>query len=211
MSRRLVPGFTNLYIDEAGALFAGTAADYSAFSPSGSLTMAGHARVARHWYVPAGAFVKQGAADPDQGWEGLYETQDFAAAIEQSLYYDINVPYRWADATDIHAHVFWLHDANAADAAKFVRWGVAYKSVAAGEALVGAGVSITQDQANLDASQGLLLLTSFVAPIPAAALAAHGQLGIRFYRDATADDMPGDARLIEVHFEFIMDKLGKPA
>ena len=174
------------------------------------LTMTGGGRIYRHYYVPAGAFRKQGAADPDQGWEGLYETQDFDAAAEQSLYWNVNLPYRWDSDADFNVHIFWLHDANAADANKYVRWGVEYKSVAAGEAVAGVGATIHKNQAGLNTTQGLLILTNFTEAIANAALATHDQLGIRFFRDATVDDMPGDARIIEVHFEFIMDKLGEP-
>ena len=208
MSRKLIPGFTNLYVDGSGALFIGAEGDYSTFCPCGSLSMVGNARVYRHLVVPAGAFVKQGVADPDQGWEGLYETQDFDDAIEQSLYYDVNIPYRWSAGTDITVHVLWLHDTNAADAGKFVRWGVEYRSCAEGEAWAGGDGSVTADQAGLNANQGLRINTD-IPVIPAADLAIHDQLGFRFYRDATNDDYVGDARLVEVHLEFVMERLGE--
>ena len=209
MSRKLIPGFTNLYIDEAGALFIGAEGDYSTFCPCGYLSMVGNARIYRHYYVGAPTFTKLGNVDPDFSWEGLYNTADFDAAAMQELYWTFNIPYRWSVGTDVFVHVFWLHDANAADAGKFVRWGVEYKCTAVGEALVGGDGSATQDQADLNTDAGLLIQTDFGVVIPAAQLATHDQIGLRFYRDATQDDMPGDARMVAVHFEFVMDKLGE--
>ena len=209
MSRKLIPGFTNLYVDGAGALFVGAEGDYSTFDPCGHLTMVGNARIYRHFEIHAPSFTKLGNVDPDFSWEGLYRTADFDAAAMQELYYTVNIPHRWSVGTDISCHVYWLHDANAADAAKFVRWGVEYKCTAIGEALVGGDGSVTQPQADLNTNAGLLIETNFGVVIPAAQLAVHDQIGIRFYRDATTDDMPGDARMIAVHFEFTMDKLGE--
>jgi len=172
--------------------------------------MTGNARVYRHFHVPSSSFVKQGNQDPDFSFEGLFSTADFDDTAMQELYYTLNVPYRWSVGTDVIAHIFWLHDANAADAAKFVRWGIEYRCCAAGEAVAGGDGNNTVDQASLNANQGLLISTNFGTAIPAADMAAHDQVGVRFYRDATNDDYVGDARLVAIHFEFVKDKLGQP-
>ena len=39
---------------------------------------------------------------------------------------------------------------------------------------------------------------------------AHDVTGLRFYRDVSGDTLDTDAKMIQVHVEFIQDKLGEP-
>ncbi|GAI82964.1 unnamed protein product, partial [marine sediment metagenome] len=87
-------------------------------------------------------------------------------------------------------HFFWLVDANAPDAAKFVRWGFQYKATAVGEAVAGVGTSVTQDIANLHAAKytaGTMIETTMTTKLLGSALTVHDQMALRFYRDGDAD------------------------
>lgn len=189
----------------------GGATNYAAFASGGELTLFGTARVTRHLDLDAADLVGPAATLPADGIEGIYVTRDFSKTSEQSLYYKMNVPWRWEDATDVTVVLFWLISTSAADAAKFVRWGVQYKSTATSEAVAGIGTSFTQDVASLDAvnhTAGTLIATTFTTKILGSALAAHDQMAVRFYRDATNDDFGQIARLVMVHIELTHNKLG---
>ena len=191
----------------------GGTTNYANFAADGELTLFGTARVNRHVDLPAAVLTGPAATLPALDIEGVFVTYDFSKTTEQSLYYTHNVPCRWALTTDVEVHFFWLLDANAADAAKFVRWGVQYKPIADGEAVAGAGTTFTQDVASLDVGNytaGTLIETTLTTKILGSALAVHDQVGMRFYRDSTNDDYNNDARLVMVHLEFLMDKLGQP-
>lgn len=213
-------GTDHTYIDQdlqtsaaptfAGLAQVGDAVNKFTVAADGELALAGTARVHRHHYVHAEMFKKVvGGSPPGDSLEGMFGTLDFDDAAMEQVYATLNIPYRWAVGTDIEAHAVWLIDANAADAGKFVRWGIEYRAVAIGEAVAGATVSITEDQAGLNNIQGKRIDTVFGTKILGTNLATHDQLGLRAYRDATNDDYPDDARLIGLHVIFTMDKLGK--
>lgn len=173
------------------------------------ITLGTGAKINRHVDLNAPSFEKPAANYPGSTFEGIFATRDFDKTTQQSMYFTINIPHRWKSASDIVAHIFWVHDTNAADAAKFVRWGLEYKAIKAGEAVTGAGTSITKDQASLNATEGKLINTIFTTKILGSNLETHDQLAIRVYRDAANDDLNMDARIIMVHLEFQMDKLGE--
>ena len=175
----------------------------------GAVTLVGTARVERHTPLGAGRLVKHGNNDPTLNDEGLYTTEDFAAAATQELFYEKNVPYRWDDTTDMEVEIFWMLDANEANDALFVRWGISYKSTEVGEAVTGAGTSFTQDTNTLSAVAGILLHTTMTTKMLVANMDYHEALAIRVYRDGPNDDAVGAARLIAVRVHFIMNKFGQ--
>ena len=199
---------TDAEVNAATASFGG-AVNYSAFSAAGILTMAAGARVNRHLPLGAGRFIKHGNNDPTLNDEGLYTTEDFAAAPVQELFYEKNVPYRWDDTTDMVVEIYWMLDGNEVNDALFVRWGISYKSTAVGEAVAGVGTSFTTDTNTLSAVAGTLLRTVMTTKMLVANMDYHECLAIRVYRDGPGDDAVGDARLIAVRIEFVMDKIGK--
>lgn len=195
---------------ETGIIQVGDGADYLELAADGGLTLHGTARVKRHISIVAARWVKHGFVDPDTGTEGVFTTVDFDKAAAESVHYVVNVPYRWALAADITAHVLWLHDAAALNAARFVRWGIEYIPIAAGETVAGSTVTVYQNSVGgHDADEGKKITTTFSTAIPGSGLAVHDSLGIRFFRDAINDDLNMDARMLEVHFEFTMDRLGE--
>ena len=186
----------------------GSDTDYTDFDENGFLTIVGNARINRHHYIPSESFKKPAANYPDDGFEGACHTLDFDKTTEQSAYYTINIPYRQDMTTDMHVHVFWLHDTNQANADIFARFGFEYRSVAEGEAVAGANTTISQDSAGHNTDQGKLILTTFATKILAANIATHDQLSFRFYRDV-ADDFTEDVRVVGIHIVCIMNKLGE--
>jgi len=205
--------YIGIHIDDDGIVRIGDGVtNYTQFDVDGEITLAGTARVQRHHPLGVGVLVKHGANDPTLDNEGLYTTQDYQAGAIQELFYEKNVPWRNVDGGDKTVELFWFMDGNAATAAKFVRWGVQYKSTAVGEAVAGVGTSFTQDVASLDAANytaGTLIRTELTTKILGADLTAHDCLAIRIYRDGVADDCADEARLVAVRAEFLMDSLGK--
>ena len=106
--------------------------------------------------------------------------------------------------SEIAIHVDWCYTGGA-DAGT-VCWGVEYKNITSGEALVGGTTTTTKVSAGGHTS-GQLVRTVFDTGITGAV--AHDVLGVRLYRDVSADTMAADAELVQVHFEFLMDKLGE--
>ena len=186
----------------------GSSTSYTEFGAGGLLTMIGNARINRHHYIISEHFKKPAANFPDDGWEGVYYTSDFDKTTEQSVYYTINIPYRQDSSTDMHVHMFWLHDTNQANADIFARFGFEYHSVAEGEAVAGGSTTITHDSAGHNTDQGKLILTTFTTKILAANIATHDQLAFRFYRDV-ADNFTEDVRVVAIHIGFTMNKLGE--
>lgn len=163
--------------------------------------------VQRHLILDAKRFKLPAANYPAESFEGLYYTLNFDKDTDESANCQEHVPFRWAHETDIEIEIDWLHDS--VDAGVVV-WGIEYKSIKAGEAVTGAGTTITQASIGSHTA-GQLVRTKFTDKILGSALEEDDILGIRFYRDAdnAADTLAEDARAINVHFVFIMDKIGK--
>lgn len=171
------------------------------------ISLLGKGRVERHWIMDPQRFKMPAANFPSPGFEGLFYTLDFDKNVEESAYCQEHVPYRWDSTTDISIEFTWLHDN--VDAGKVV-WGIEYKSIKEGEAVAGAGT------ANWVASlgnhpAGQEVRTAIAAAILSANMESDDDMAIRVYRKvAHADDtLNEDARLINVHFHFTMNKLGK--
>jgi len=144
---------------------------------------------------------------PSETFEGLYYTLDFDASTEESVYAQEIIPFRWAVGTDMEVEINWFHDTT--DNGKVV-WGVEYKAIKEGEAITGSGTTITQVSAgNHPADE--LISTTFEDKILGSNLEQGDLFAVRVFRDAdNANDTLGeDARLLQVHFHFTIDKLGK--
>jgi len=185
--------------------------NYLAVSAVGIITLHGTARVTRHLDLDGASLTGPAATIPVANSEGDFFTWDFSKTAKKSVFYTMNVPHRWAEATDMEVHIFWFGDTNAANSALFVRWGFEYKGIVAGEAVTGAGTNYTQDVDELDAGNytaGDLIETIMTTKILEGALETHDQLGIEFFRDGANDDYDDEARLIAVHILYTQDKLG---
>lgn len=199
---------TDLWIDSdvvgTGSLKIGDATNYTQIKPDGELNLHGTARVIRHLRVGAASWDK-GAAAPTAGFEGVFSTLDFDAVLDDEAHYTIIVPHRWDTTIDIEFAVDWFYDGGQDNGT--VCWALEYKAIKAGEAVTGAGTTITKVSAGTHTT-GQMVRTTFTTKILAANLEAGDTLGFRLYRDVSADTLATDARLINTHFHFTMNKLG---
>lgn len=194
------------------ALSIGDATNKAEIKADGEINLHGTARVNRHLLIDPKRFKMPAANFPGESFEDLFYTLDFDDSAEESANCQEHIPWRWDSTTDIEVIIDWLHDANAATDALKVLWGVEYKSITAGEAVAGAGTEITQLSAgNHNVDEGLLVRTTFTAKILGSNLAYGDVLGMRVFRKAAdgTDTLVGDARLVNVHFHFVMNKLGE--
>jgi|GEM_PF-4351667 len=165
------------------------------------------ARVERHLILDPKRFQMPAANFPGESFKGLYYTMNFDKTTEESTYCQEHVPYRWDVATDIEVMVAWLHDN--ADAGAVV-WGIEYKAIKAGEAIAGAGTTITQASVGTHAA-GVEVRTAFLLKILHTNLEQDDDLAIRFFRKAAdaGDTLNEDARAINVHITFTQYLRGK--
>ena len=168
------------------------------------VTLGSGSQVERHLRVGAGSW-NHGAAAPTLGFDGLWVYVAFDATTDDESHYTLIVPSRWDTSTDIEFAVDWYYTGGA-DAGT-VAWALEYKSIEAGEVVTGAGTTITQVSAGSHTS-GQMVRTTFTTKILATNLAEHDTIGLRLYRDVSADTLATDARLLNTHFHFTMNKLG---
>ena len=190
-----------------GKLHVGGNPNYLKVAADGELTLIGTARVKRHYLIDPSRFKMPAANFPGESFEGISYTLDFDEGVEESAYCQEHIPFRWAAGTDIEVVVDWMH--TGADAGTVV-WGIEYKSIEPGETFAIPYITITQTTAAGTAAN-VLLRTTFTTKIIAGNLAAEDLIAMRFYRKAgdVADTLAEDARVVNVHFHFIQDKLGQ--
>jgi len=179
--------------------------NYTEIKSDGKINLHGTARVTRHLRVGAASW-NHGVAAPAAGFEGVFPTLDFDAASDDECHFVLIVPHRWDSTIDVEFVVDWFYEG--AQDNGTVCWGLEYKSIKAGEAVTGAGTTITKVSAGTHTS-GQLVRTIFTTKILASNLECCDSIGFRFYRDVSADTLAVDGRLINTHFHFTQDKLGK--
>lgn len=179
--------------------------NYLSLATDGELSLTGTARVTRHLRVGAGNW-KPGAAAPTAAFDGVFCTLDFDNVADDEVYYTLIVPSRWDSSVDIEFVVDWYYDG--AQDNGTVCWGLEYKGVKAGEAVTGAGTTITKTSAGTHTT-GQMVRTTFTTKILASNLEVCDTLALRLYRDVSADTLATDARLLNTHFHFTQNKLGK--
>ena len=204
MGKNIVPGHGYPRLNEDGSVDFGGSANYSRFDNNGRLTMAGSARIERHVRVTAPSW-KSGVAGPTEGFLSVWPILKFDAASDDEVHYSILIPYRFTAGSTISVVVDWCHEA-VADAGT-VCWGLEYRVIEPGETVTGATTTILGTSPGTHA-QHVLVGTPLDTGI--LGVVAHDVIGLRLYRDVSGDTLAVDADLIQVHFEFIMDKLGEP-
>jgi len=163
--------------------------------------------VTRHLVLDPKRFKLPATNYPSEAFEGLFYSLDFDASTEESSYAQEIIPFRWAVGTDIEVEIDWFHDT--ADNGKVV-WGVEYKTIKEGETVTDSGTTITQTSAG-NHTADKLINTIFDTHILGSSLEQGDLFAVRLFRDATDanDTLAEDARLLQVHFHFTTDKLGK--
>ena len=175
------------------------------FEQDGEINLAGTAKVTRHLRVGAGSW-KNGASAPSPGLWGIFPTLDFDTDSDDDAHYTLIVPHRWDGTTDIKIVVDWAHEVASVAG---VTWALEYKGIKAGEAIAGGTATLTEPSGA--SVINVMQRTVFDPCIDADLLEAEDTLALRLYRDVSdaGDTLPGDARLLNVHFHFTMDKLGE--
>lgn len=193
--------------ETSGTGHIGDATNYIGFATDGEIALHGTARVNRHWIVDAKRFKLPGLGYPGESFEGLFYTLDFDKNAQEQGFLQEHVPFRWAVGTDMTVIVDWMFDN--LDLGQVV-WGLDYMTIKAGDHIIGFPRTITQTTPP-GQSPGILIRTEFTTKISALTLETDDMLGIKFYRKAgdLSDTLNQDARLINVHFHFIQDKIGE--
>lgn len=183
------------------ALTIGDGTNYANFDTDGELTLHGTARVYRHIRVTAPSWKKGGTA-PTEGRIGIYPTWKFGNATLDEVHYSLIVPYRIAASSTINVSVDW---ATGADEAGTVCWKLDYINVAEGETIAGSTTTISKTTAGSHTT-GKLIRTALTTGITGAV--EHDDLGLKLWRDTGVDNLNTTADLIQVHFRFLLNKLG---
>ena len=170
------------------------------------LTLSGDGRVKRHIRIAAPSWRK-GTVAPADGFVGVGAAEMipvlvFDNATDDSVHYNLIVPFRMEVGSTIDVLIDWCF--SAADAGTVI-WKMEYVCLAEGEAVDTATTTISKTTAG-GHTEDTLIRTQLDTGITGAV--AHDALAVRLYRDVT-DTMTQDIKLIDVHFEFTMNKLGE--
>ena len=162
------------------------------------------APVVRHVRIAAPSWAKGGSA-PGEGFVGIFPVLQFSPILKDEAHYSILVPFRMAAGSIIEVNVDWCYTGG--NDAGTVCWKLEYKSIEAGEALVGGTTTIAATSPGGHTS-GQMVRTVLLVGITGAV--AHDVLGLRLFRESGDDTLATDAEMIQLHLMFIMDKLGLP-
>ena len=184
----------------------GSGSDYLTVNETGFLTLHGDAMVTRHVRVIAPQWVK-GAEAPTDSLVNIFPTLIFDSLHDDYAYFSLIVPWRIEEGSNITVSIDWcvLDDVDG-----YVIWALEYLSVSEYDGdsagiLIAAPEFIIQDSVE-GITGSRLIRTVFEDKIEGAI--AHDDLGLRLIRLSSEDTIEQDVHLIQVHFEFIEDKLG---
>ena len=181
----------------------GGSTNYCEIKDDGEINLHGTARVNGHVRVSARSWGK-GASAPEEGLVGVVQTLDFDAASDDEAHYTLLCPYRMAAGATINVEADWCYTGTQDNGT--VCWGVEYINLPSGSAVAGATTTITGTSPTHQ-MVNRMVRTQLDAGITG--VVAHDVIGLRLYRDVSEDTLAADARLMQVHFHFVMDKLGQ--
>lgn len=179
--------------------------NYTKVKPDGEINFHGTARVTRHLRVGAGQW-DHGASAPTEGHDGPFVYLAFDAATDDEVHYTVIVPHRWDSSKDVEFVIDWYY--TGAQDNGTVRWNLEYKAVKNGETITGGSTTIVKTTAGNHIT-GKLIRTTFTAKILAANLECCDTLALKLSRDVSEDTLAVDAKLLNTHFHFTQNKLGK--
>lgn len=187
----------------------GGTTNYAKFASDGELGLHGTARVKRHTRVGAGSWCG-GTSAPTQGCEGAFMYLEFDNSTDDEAYYVLPIPARWDDTTDIEFSLDWYYTGTQDNGT--VCWALEYKSIKDGEAITGGTTTIAQTSTGTHTT-GQMVRTTFTTKLLAANLERGDTIGLRVFRDVdggndSGDTLAANARGINTHFRFIMNRLG---
>lgn len=155
------------------------------------------------------------ANPPAEGTEDGFPTLDFDDGTDESVFIMFHLPHTYADGGQIHMHVDAFVDTAPTNPENAV-WALEYKKqshednfdFSTGTSTVNCTHPVPtgspgNDKKIQESDQLVLNTTGFIA---------HDIILMRLFRDANnpVDDFTGDVRLMHIHIEFLIDKLGEP-
>ena len=181
----------------------GDSTNYAEFKSDGELNLHGTARVRSHVRVGAHSW-KAGSTAPAEDFIGILPVFCFDKTTDDSIHYSLICPYRMVAGSTINVKVDWTYQG--AQDNGTVDWGLEYINLTTGETVDGATTTIHKETDGSHTT-GKLIRTTLSTGIIGAV--AHDVIGLRLFRDSSEDSLDTDACGIQVHFEFLMDKLGE--
>ncbi|KKK80787.1 hypothetical protein LCGC14_2820000, partial [marine sediment metagenome] len=120
----------------------GGSTNYVNIAPDGELTLVGTAMVMISIDLEPVLATRPAANPPGEGTEDNFQTHDFNASTDESVYFHLELPHDYAAAGTIHVHFDFFVDTAPASAQSVV-WGVEYKKQSIGDNFdFGAGTTI---------------------------------------------------------------------
>ncbi len=153
--------------------------------------------------IPIGAMIP-GAVPPTVGtFFGSVSVLLFAPGAMNEVYLTIQLPHRYKEGTDIEAHVHWSPTSTST---LNVKWNLDYHWKNIGAAFTGAATTISvTDPGN--GVTGEHQVAAFPT-ITGSGQTISSMLVCRLYRDATNDNYPQNAALLEFDIHFEVNTLG---
>jgi len=177
-------------------------ANYSQIADDGEVTLVGTGRIKNHIRVCAPSWTVGGTA-PTPDFVGITPVWLFDKLTDDDVHYSIIVPWRMAAGNTMAVVVDWCHT-NEGDNGT-VCWNLDYLSLATGESLVAAPASINKTTPGTHTFNTLVRTTLDTG---ITGIVAGDVLALRLWRDTSEDTLNTDACLVQVHFEFLRNKLG---
>jgi hypothetical protein len=169
--------------------------------------------------VPVFSTTRGGAKDPDiakvldngAGSQGVV-TYLFDKAVEEELYFTVQIPHTWKYGTDIKPHVHWMPVADGAAGSK-VCWGLEYSLSEHGATFQNTTIIYGDEHIPIET---LVADRHYVNSLGTISMAAVDSLSAmlicRIFRDATGtggtDDYDNDSALLEIDFHYQIDSQG---
>ncbi len=179
------------------------ATNYTEIKADGEINLYGTARVKKHIDIGAVDWHR-GASAPTEVDIGVFHTLEFGSAGTDEIHACIVCPHDFAAGTSIDVTIYWTY--TGAQDNGTVRWELEYKNIATGEAVAGAGTVIASSDPGNHAT-GDLVQTQLTASITGAAV--NDIIGLFLSRNSGSDTLSTGANLIDVHFEYVSDRLGE--
>jgi len=185
-------------------------ADYSEFEDDGTLKFVGNATVWDDLRVSVNSLKVPTASNPSWGTYNGFQLLEFDSGENQEVYFTIQLPHSYKEASNITPHVHWILDTD--DDGTTVEWGLEYKWGDIGDAMDSATTTIYATEGVSTGDEGKHQITSFSA-ITGTGMSISSMLLCRLFRRGSGgnDDCGESVWLMEFDTHFEMDTVGSRA
>ena len=144
-------------------------------------------------------FVK--VADNGSASTGIFG-YSFSASTEEELFFTLQAPFSYKEGTNVHPHIHWMP--NSTDTGTVI-WGLEVAVVNQGVALGNTALITTTTNGGGTAYEHII---SEWDDLDGSNFKFNSTMLCRIYRDATADTFTGEAILLLMDFNHLMDTIG---